>query len=102
MGRGGGGGDESDRHASPNFYSGAGISARHDRRHVTAAGVEPGDRRRVLAQDLSELVGEEATAWADIGGMDGKRLEMRLLDRAHARIEAPKQIAQGRLICVAS
>ena len=58
IGGGVAGGDEAEGHAGPDGDSRAGISARHDRGHVVAAGVEAGNRRGVVPLDPRELVGE--------------------------------------------
>src|SRR5207249_3053997 len=50
------GGDEAEGHAGSDGDSGAGISARHDRGHVVAAGVEASDRRGIVPQHPRELV----------------------------------------------
>ena len=96
------GGDVAEGHGGAQRDAGAGIGASHHRIHVVAAGVEAGHRRAVAAQDLRELVGDEAGAGAEFAGVKLDRIERRRRDRADAGVGFVRGIAEVALIDVAA
>src|ERR1700694_4053130 len=84
----------SERDAGPRIVS------VHDRTHIVAAGIEPRDHSTVFSQNPGVAIRPEANSGAEIGRMDAKRVEWRLLDRRDARVRRMAGIAEMALVDV--
>src|SRR4051812_29392734 len=94
--------DIAERHGRSERDAGTRIDSAHDRIHVIAAGIKPGDAAAVLAQHLRMLIGDEAATGADVARKHLDRIEWRLRHGPDAGIGAMSGVAEIALIVIAS